>query len=334
MPSHCREIDLGPSRRTLLGVAASTVLTPVLATTAGADDYPSRPIHLIVGFPPGGGVDIVARLMAQYLSERLGQQVIVENKPGAGGNVATEFVVRSPADGYTLTYVGPVAAINPAFYKNLGFDFLRDIAPVASFMRVPLVLEVTPSLAVTTVPEFIAYARANPGKLNMASSGVGTAGHVAGELFQMMTGVKLFHVPYRGETPALNDLIAGRVEVTFNPLPASIGYLRAGKLRALAVTTTTRSQIFPDVPCISDFVPDYEASVWYGVGAPRDTSKAIIDRLNGEINGALADPKIESRLAALGGMMLPGSPADFGKLIAEETVKWAKVVKFSGIEPQ
>lgn len=272
--------------------------------------------------------------MAQWLSERLGQQVIVENKPGAGGNIATEFVVRSSPDGYTLTYVGPVAAINPAFYKNLGFDFIRDIAPVASFMRVPLVLEVTPLLAVTTVPELIAYAQANPGKLNMASSGVGTAGHVAGELFQMMTGVKLFHVPYRGETPALNDLIAGRVQVTFNPLPASIGYLRAGKLRALAVTTATRSKIFPNVPCISDFVPDYEASVWYGVGAPKDTPATIVDRLNAEINSALADPQIASRLAALGGMVLPGTPAEFGRLIAEETIKWAEVVKFAGIEPQ
>ena len=321
-------------RRALLRLAASAVLTPVLAGIARADDYPSRPIHLIVGFPPGGGVDIVARLMAQYLSERLGQQVIVENKPGAGGNIATEFVVRSPADGYTLTYVGPVAAINPAFYKNLGFDFLRDIAPVASFVRVPLVLEVTPSLAVTSVPEFIAYARANPGKLNMASSGIGTAGHVAGELFQMMAGIKLFHVPYRGETPALNDLIAGRVQVTFNPLPASIGHLRAGKLRALAVTTTARSQIFPDIPCVGDFVPGYEASVWYGVGAPANTPTAVIDTLNREINGALADPNIAPRLAALGGMVLPGSPADFGKLIAEETVKWAKVVRFAGIELQ
>lgn len=301
---------------------------------AGADTYPSRPIHLIVGFPPGGGVDIVARLVAQWLSERLGQQVIIENKPGAGGNIATEIVARSPPDGYTLTYVGTVAAINPAFYKNLDFDFIRDIAPVAGLMRVPLVLEVTPSLAVTTVPGLLAYAKANPGKLNMASSGVGTAGHVAGELFQMMTGVKLFHVPYRGETPALNDLIAGRVQVTFNPLPASIGHLKAGKLRALAVTTMTRSQIFPNIPCVSDFVPGYDASVWYGVGAPKNTPMTIVDRLNGEINGALADPKIEPRLAALGGMVLKGSPADFGKLIADETVKWAKVVKFAGIQPQ
>lgn len=315
-------------------LAAGTALVPISERIADADTYPSRPIHLIVGFPPGGGVDIVARLMAQWLSERLGQQVIVENKPGAGGNIATETVVRAPPDGYTLTYVGPVAAINPAFYKNLGFDFIRDIAPVASFIRVPLVLEVVPSLPMTTVPQFIAYAKANPGKLNMASSGVGTAGHVAGELFQMMAGVKLFHVPYRGETPALNDLIAGRVQVTFNPLPASIGYLRAGKLRALAVTTTARSQIFPNVPCVSDFVPGYEASVWYGVGAPKNTPAAVVDRLNREINGALADPKIESRLTALGGMVLRRSPAEFGKLIADETVKWAKVVKFAGIQPQ
>jgi tripartite-type tricarboxylate transporter receptor subunit TctC len=272
--------------------------------------------------------------VAQWLSQSLGQQVIVENKPGAGGNIATAIVARSTPDGYTLTYVGTVAAINPAFYENPGFDFIRDIAPVAGLMRVPLVLEVTPALPVTTVPEFIAYAKANPGKLNMASSGIGTAGHVAGELFQMMTGIKLLHVPYRGETPALNDLIAGRVQVTFNPLPASIGFLKAEKLRALAVTTTTRSQIFPDIPCVSDFVPGYEASVWYGVGAPKNTPMAIVERLNKEINGALVDPKIQSRLAALGGVELPGSPADFGKLIAEETAKWAKVVKFAGIQPR
>jgi tripartite-type tricarboxylate transporter receptor subunit TctC len=320
------------SRQVFLRSIASAAVISTLPRFADAEGYPSRPIHLIVGFPPGGGVDIVARLMAQWLSERLGQQVIVENKPGAGGNVATEIVVRSPPDGYTLTYVGPVAAINPAFYKDLGFNFIRDIAPVASFVRVPLVLEVTPSLPVASVPEFIDYAKANPGKINMASSGIGTAGHVAGELFQMMTGVKLFHVPYHGETPALNDLIAGRVEVTFNPLPASIGYLKAGKLRPLAITTTKRSQVFPDVPSVGDVVPGYEASVWYGLGAPKDTPPAIVGRLNEEINAALADPKIQSRLAALGGMVLPGSPADFGKLIAEETVKWAKVVKFAGIE--
>jgi tripartite-type tricarboxylate transporter receptor subunit TctC len=322
------------SRPAFLRLSAGAVLGLALPSVAAADSYPSRPIHLLVGFPPGGGVDIVARLVAQWLSQRLGQQVIVENKPGAGGNIATAIVARSAPDGYTLTYVGTVAAINPAFHKDPGFDFIQDIAPVAGLMRVPMVLEVTPKLPVTTVPEFIAYAKAHPGKLNMASSGIGTAGHVAGELFQMMSGVKLLHVPYRGETPALNDLIAGRVQVTFNPLPASVGFLRAGKLRALAVTTTTRSQIFPNIPCVSDFVPGYEASVWYGVGAPKDTPVAIIERLNKEINGALADPKIKSRLAALGGMELPGSPADFGKLIAEETAKWSKVVKFAGIRPQ
>jgi tripartite-type tricarboxylate transporter receptor subunit TctC len=320
------------SRQVFLRLMVSAAVISTLPRFAGAQSYPSRPVRLIVGFPPGGGVDIVARLMAQWLSERLGRQVVVENKPGAGGNIATEIVAHSPPDGYTLTYVGPVAAINPTFHKDLGFNFIRDIAPVATFMRVPLVLEVTPSLPIASVPEFIAYSKANPGKINMASSGIGTAGHVAGELFQMMTGVKLFHVPYHGETPALNDLIAGRVEVTFNPLPASIGYLKAGKLRALAVTTTKRSQIFPSVPCVSDFVPGYEASVWYGVGAPKDTPPAIVDRLNGEINAALADPKIQSRLVALGGMVLPGSPGDFGRLIAEETAKWAKVVKFAGIQ--
>jgi len=329
MPSKTENLKL--SRQAFVRAIAGAAVISSLPRVAAAQAYPSRPIRLVVGFPPGGGVDMVFRLMAQWLSERLGQQVIVENKPGAGGNVATEIVAHSPPDGYTLTYVGPVAAINPALYKDPGFNFIRDIAPVASIVRVPLVLEVTPSLPVASVPEFIAYSRANPGKVNMASSGIGTAGHVAGELFQMMTGVKLFHVPYHGETPALTDLIAGRVEATFNPLPASIGYLKAGKLRPLAMTTTKRSQIFPDVPCVSDFVPGYEASVWYGVGAPKDTAPAIVGRLNDEINAALADPKIRSRLSALGGMVLPGSPVDFGELIAEETVKWAKVVKFAGI---
>jgi tripartite-type tricarboxylate transporter receptor subunit TctC len=329
MPSKTENLKL--SRQAFVRAIAAAAVISSLPRVAAAQGYPSRPIRLVVGFPPGGGGDMVFRLMAQWLSERLGQQVIVENKPGAGGNVATEIVAHSPPDGYTLTYVGPVAAINPALYKDPGFNFIRDIAPVASIVRVPLVLEVTPSLPVASVPEFIAYSRANPGKVNMASSGTGTAGHVAGELFQMMTGVKLFHVPYHGETPALTDLIAGRVEATFNPLPASIGYLKAGKLRPLAMTTTKRSQIFPDVPCVSDFVPGYEASVWYGVGAPKNTPPAVVGRLNEEINAALADPRIRSRLSALGGLVLPGSPADFGKLIAEETVKWAKVVKFAGI---
>ncbi len=321
-------------RRTFLRLAASAAALPFVPRLAAAETYPTRPIHLIVGFPPGGGIDIVARLIGHFLSQRLGQEVVVENKPGAGGNIATEYVVRSAPDGYTLTYVGPVAAINASFYKNLSFNFIRDIAPIASFMRVPMVMEVAPSVPAKTVPEFIAYAKANPGKINMASSGAGTAGHVAGELFMMMTGVKMVHVPYRGETPELTDLIAGRVQVAFSPLPASIGHIEAGKLRALAVTTTQRSDIFPNIPSLSDFVPGYEASVWYGLGAPKKTPKAIIDLLNKEINAALVDPTIRSRLASLGGMILSSSPADFGKLIASETDKWAKVLKFAGITPR
>jgi tripartite-type tricarboxylate transporter receptor subunit TctC len=322
------------ARRAFLHLAAGATALPAVSQIARAETYPTRPIHLIVGFPPGGGIDIIARLVGQWLSERLGQQVIVENRPGAGGNIATEIAARAPPDGYTLTYVGPVAAINASLYKNLSFDFIRDIAPVAGFMRVPIVMEINPSLPVTTVPEFIAYAKANPGKINMASSGNGTVTYVAGELFKMMTGVNMVQVSYPGETPALTDLIAGRVQVTFNPLPASIEFIKTGTLRALAVTTTTRSEILPDVPSLSDFVPGYEASTWYGVGAPKNTPVEIIDRLNKEINAALVDPKISSRLVALGGMLLSGSPADFGKLIADETTKWAKVVKFAGIKPE
>ena len=321
-------------RRTFLHLAAGATALPAVSRIARAETYPTRPIHLIVGFPPGGGIDIIARLVGQWLSERLGQQVIVENRPGAGGNIATEIAARAPPDGYTLTYVGPVAAINASLYKNLSFDFIRDIAPVAGFMRVPIVMEINPSLPVTTVPEFIAYAKANPGKINMASSGNGTVTYVAGELFKMMTGVNMVQVSYPGETPALTDLIAGRVQVTFNPLPASIEFIKTGTLRALAVTTTTRSEILPDVPSLSDFVPGYEASTWYGVGAPKNTPVEIVDRLNKEINAALVDPKISLRLVALGGMLLSGSPADFGKLIADETTKWAKVVKFAGIKPE
>ncbi len=322
------------SRRAVVHLTASVAALPVVSRIASAETYPTRPIHMIVGYPPGGGVDIIARLMAQWLSQRLGQPVVVENKAGAGGNIAIEAVVRAAPDGYTLAYVGPVAAISAAFYKNLSFNFIRDIEPVAGFMRVPLVMEVTPSLPATTVAEFIAYAKANPGKINTASSGIGTITYVAGALFEMMTGVNMVQVPYPGETPALTDLIAGRVQVTFNPLPASIGYIKAGKLRALAVTTATRSEILPEVPCLGDAVPGYEASTWYGVGAPRDTPDPVIETLNKQINAALLDPAIKSRLVALGGMMLPGSPADFGKLIAEETAKWSKVVKFAGVQPQ
>ena len=322
------------ARRSLLRLAASAAAVPVLPRIAQAQTYPIRPIHLIVGFPPGGGIDIVARLIGERLSERLGQQVVIENRPGAGGNIATELAVRAAPDGYTLTYVGPVAAINASLYKNLSFNFLRDIAPVAGLMRVPVVMEVNPAVRAATVLEFIAYAKANPGKINMASSGNGTVGLVAGELFKMMTGVDMVQVAYQGETPALNDLIAGRVQVTFNPLPASVAFIKANTLRALAVTTRTRSAILPDVPSLSDFVPGYEASMWYGVGAPKSTPAAIIDMLNKEINAALVDPQINSRLAALGGVVIPGSPADFGKLIADETAKWAKVVEFAGIRPQ
>jgi tripartite-type tricarboxylate transporter receptor subunit TctC len=330
-----KRADLKYARRAFLRLAAGTAALSAASRMARAQDsYPTRPIHLIVGFPPGGGIDIVARLIGQRLSERLGQQVVIDNKPGAGGNLATELAVRAPPDGYTLTCVGPNAAINASLYKNLSFDFIRDIAPVAGLMRVPIVMEVNPALPAHTVSDFIAYAKANPGKINMASSGNGTAGQVAGELFKMMTGVDMIHVPYRGETPALTDLIAGRVQVTFNPLPASVGFIEAGSLRALAVTTATRSQILPAIPSLGDFVPGYEASMWYGVGAPKDTPAPIVDRLNKEINAALVDPQISAQLADLGGMVIPGSPADFGKLVADETAKWAKVVKFAGVQAE
>jgi tripartite-type tricarboxylate transporter receptor subunit TctC len=322
------------TRRSLLDLAAGSAVVPALPRIARAETYPARPIHLVVGFPPGGGIDIVARLIGERLSQRLGQQVVIENKPGAGGNIAMELAVRAPPDGYTLTYVGPVAAINASLYKNLSFNFLRDIAPVAGLIRVPIVMEVNTAVPAATVPEFIAYAKANPGKINVASSGNGTITFVAGELFKMMTGVNMVQIAYQGETPALNDLIAGRVQVTFNPLPASMAFIRANTLRALAVTTKTRSAILPDVPSLSDFVPGYEASMWYGLGAPRNTPATIIDTLNKEINAALADPQINARLVALGGMVIPGSPTDFGTLITDETAKWAKVVEFAGIQPQ
>jgi tripartite-type tricarboxylate transporter receptor subunit TctC len=315
-------------------MAAGAAALPAMPGMAKAETYPTRPIHLIVGFPPGGGIDMVARLIGRRLSERLGQQVVIENKSGAGGNLATELVVRAPPDGYTLTYVGPVAAINASLYKNLTFNFLRDIAPVAGLLRVPIVMEVNPAVPAATVPQFIAYAKTNPGKINVASSGNGTITYVAGELFKMKTSVDMVQVLYPGETPALTDLVAGRVQVTFNPLPASVSFIKAGALRALAVTTKTRSEILPDIPSLDDFVPGYEASMWYGIGAPRNTPAAIIDTLNSEINAALADPQIKSRLAALGGMVIPGSPAEFGKLIGDETAKWAQVVKFAGIQPQ
>jgi len=287
-------------------------------------------MRLIVGFPPGGGTDVAARLVGQWLSERIGQPVVIENRPGAGSNIATEAVVHAAADGHTLLLVSTAHAINATLYERLNYNFLRDIAPVAGFMRVPNVMEINPSLSVKSVPEFIAYARANPGKINMASGGNGTSQHLSGELFKMMTGLSMVHVPYRGAAPALTDLIGGQVQVMFGDMPSAIELINAGKLRALAVTAATRSEALPDLPTVSDFVPGYESSAWYGIGAPRNTPVEIVERLSKEINAALADPKIKTRLASLGGTALDGSPSGFGALIPDETRKWAEVVKFSG----
>ena len=321
-------------RRNFLHLAAGAAALPVLPRIATAQAYPSRPIRWVVGFVPGGATDIIARLMGQWLSERLGQSVVIENRPGAGSNIATELVVNAPADGYTLLLVGPTHAVNATLYEKLTYNFIRDIAPIASISREPLVMVVNPSVPAKTVTEFIAYAKAHPGKLNMASSGIGTSVHVGGELFRMMTGIDMLHVPYRGAAPAITDLIGGRVQVMFATLPSSIEYIRAGNLRALAVTTAKRTPVLPDVPTVSDVLPGYEASAVYGVGAPRNTPAEIIDKLNKEINAGLADSGMKARLADLGGTVLPGSSADFGKLIAEETEKWAKVVKFSGAKPE
>jgi tripartite-type tricarboxylate transporter receptor subunit TctC len=289
-------------------------------------------VRIIVGFAPGGATDIMARLVGQWLSERLGQQFVIENRPGAGSNIATEVVVNAPPDGYTLLVTTSVNAINATLYDKLNFNFIRDIAPVASIHREPHVLEVHPSVPVKTVPEFIAYAKANPGKINMASAGIGSGNHIAGELFKMMTDVNLVHVPYRGAGPALVDLLGGQVQVMFATMSSSIEYVRDGKLRALAVTTATRSPALPHIPTVSDFVPGYEASFWTGVGAPKNTPAEIVNKLNKEINAALADPKMKARLADLGGTALSGSPADFGKFVADETEKSAKVVKFAGVK--
>jgi tripartite-type tricarboxylate transporter receptor subunit TctC len=300
---------------------------------ASALDYPTRPVHLIVGYPAGGTTDILARLVGQYLSERLGQQFIIDNRSGAGNNIGTEAVVGAAPDGYTLLLVNPANAINATLYEKLPFNFIRDIAPVAGIIRVPNVMEVNPAVPAKTVAEFIAYAKANPGKVNMASSGNGTSIHVSGELFKMMTGVDMLHVPYRGSAPALTDLMGGQVQVLFDNMPSSVEYIKAGKLRPLAVTTTARSDALPGVPTVAETVPGYEASAWFGLGAPKATPPEILDKLNAAVNAGLADPKLRTRLADLGGSMLVGTPADFGKIIAEETEKWAKVVKFSGARP-
>jgi tripartite-type tricarboxylate transporter receptor subunit TctC len=313
---------------------ASASLPLAGAGDATALDYPTKPVRWIVGYPAGGSTDIVARLIAQYLSEKLGQPFIIENKPGATNNIGTEQVVRAAPDGYTLLLVNPANAVNASLYEKLSFNFLQDIAPVAGFIRAPNVMEVHPSVPAKTVPEFIAYAKANPGKINLASSGSGTSIHMSGELFKMMTGLNMVHVPYRGSAPMLTDLLGGQVQVTFDNMPSSIEHIRAGRLRALAVTTAVRSEALPDVPVVADFVPGYEASTWFGAGVPKGTPAEIIDTLNKEMNAAMADPKIKARLVALGGMSLAGTPADFGKVVAEETEKWAKVVKFSGAKPE
>jgi tripartite-type tricarboxylate transporter receptor subunit TctC len=320
-------------RRTFLYLTAGAAALPAVSRIARAQAYPTRPVRIIVGFPPAGGADIVARLIGQWLSERLGQQFVVENRPGAGSNIGTEAVVRAPPDGYALLLVTSPNAINATLYDKLSFNFIRDIAPVAGLTGDPNVMEVNPSVPVKTVPEFIAYAKANPGKINMASAGNGTGGHVAGELFKMMTGVNMVHVPYRGAGPALTDLIGGQVQVMFDVMTSSIEHIRARKLRALAVTSSTRSEALPDVPTMGELVPGYEASNIRGVGVPRNTPAEIIDRLNKEINAGLADPKMRARFADLGATVLAGSPADFGRLMAEEVEKWAKVVKFSGARP-
>jgi tripartite-type tricarboxylate transporter receptor subunit TctC len=294
-------------------------------------DYPSRPGRIVIGFGAGAAADTPARLLAQKFSQSLGQQFVIENRPGGGNNIGTEAAIRSTPDGYTLFLVNPANAINTTLYQHLKFNFLKDMAPVAGMIRVPNVMEVHPSVPAKTVAEFIAYAKANPGKINMASSGNGTSIHLSGELFMFMTGVKMLHVPYRGSAPALNDMLSGQVQVMFDNLPSSIGHIKAGKLRALAVTTATRAPALPDVPTVGDTIKGYEASAWFGLGAPVGTPKEIIDKLNKEVNAALQDPKMKERFAALGGSLMPGSPADFGKTIADETEKWAKVVKFAGI---
>src|SRR5262245_19428207 len=321
-------------RRNFLHLAAGAVALPGVSRIAWAQTYPSRPVRIVVGLAPGGANDIIARLMGQWLSERLGQPFIIENRPGAATNIATEAVVRAPADGYTLLLVSGAHTVNATLYDKLSFNFIRDIAPVAGIVRLPNLMLVNPSVPAKTVPEFIAYAKANPGKINMASPGIGTQPHLAGELFNIMAGLNLVHVPYRGGAHALTDLISGQVQVMFLSPAASIEYIRSGRLRALAVTAETRWEGLPDLPTVVEFVPGYESSNWFGVGAPKATPAEIVDQLNKEINAALADPKMKARLADLGGTVLPGSPADFGKLIADEIEKWAKVIKFTGIKPE
>src|SRR5262245_16890350 len=321
-------------RRNFLHLAAAAAALPSVSRTAIAQNYPTRPVHIIVGFAPGGSTDIVARIIGQWLSERLGQPFLIENRPGAAGNVAAEAVVKSVADGSVFLMGGANNAINTTLYDKLNFNFLRDITPVASVIREPLIMEVNPSVPAKTVPEFIAYIRANLGRISFGSAGIGSSNHLAGELFKMTTGVPMIHVPYRGGAPAVTDLLSGQVQVVFGTITTSIEHIRAGKLRALAVTTATRSDVLPEVPTVAEFVPGYEASNWNGICAPKNTSAEIIDRVNQAINAGLAEPKIKRRLADLGGMVLAGSPDDFGKIIADETEKWAKVIRAANIKPQ
>jgi tripartite-type tricarboxylate transporter receptor subunit TctC len=321
-------------RRNFLHLAACAAALPTASRFAWAQAYPTRPVRIIAAAAPGGLPDIIARLIGPWLSARLGQQFVVENRPGGGNNIGTEAVVRAPPDGYTLLLVSTTNVINATLYDRLNFDFLRDIAPVAGIIVVPTVMVVHPSVPAKTIPEFIAYAKANPGKINLGSPGIGTPPHVAGELFKMMAGVDLVHVPYRGGGPVMTDLLGGQVQVLFGSTSLTIEHIRAGKLRPLAVTSATRWEGLPDIPTVNDFISGYEASAWVGIGAPRNTPAEIIGRLNKEINAALADPNMKARLADLGGTVLAGSPAAFGKLIAEETEKWGKVVKFSGAKPE
>ena len=321
-------------RRRFLQMAAGAAALPAVSSIARAQSYPSKPVRLIIGYPPGGSADITARLTGQWLSERLGQPVVIESRPGAATNLATEAVVRAAPDGYTLLLVAPANAINATLYDNkLSFDFLRDTVPVAGIIRFPNVVVVNPSLPIKTIPELIAYAKANPGKLNMASSGNGSTIHMSGELFKMLTSINMVHVPYRGGAPALTDLMGGQVQVMFDNVPTSAEHIKAGKLRGLAVTSAARSEVLPDLPTVADFLPGYEASAWYGLGAPKGTPDEVIDKVNKAMNAVLADPKAQARFKELGASLLPGSAADFGKLLAEETEKWGKVVKFSGAKP-
>jgi tripartite-type tricarboxylate transporter receptor subunit TctC len=321
------------SRRQFLHLAAGAAALPAVSHVAWAQTYPTRPVRIVVGFPAGGATDILARITGQWLSERLGQQFIIENRAGAGGNIGTEAVVKAPPDGYTLLQIATPNGLNAALYQNLNFNFVRDIAPVIGAMRTSYAMVVHPSVPANTVSEFIAYAKANPGKINMASAGNGTPQHIFGELFKMMAGVDLIHVPYRGGAPATTDLLGGQVQVIFSPLPESIEHIKAGKLRPLAVTTATRLDVLPNTPTVREFLPGYEGTGWLGLGAPRNTPAEIIDRLNNEMTAGLADPKIVARISELGGTVLGGSPAAFGKIIADDIENWVKVIKFANIKP-